>query len=287
MAAKNKKLGRGLDAIFGEGIENVLNDIEVPKGVATSQTEISIKDIHTNPYQPRKTFKDDKIEELAASIKEHGVFQPILVRKSSVSGYELVAGERRLRASKLAKKKTIPAIVAEFDDRQMMEISLLENIQREDLSPIEEAEAYEKLIEKLDYTQEELSNRIGKSRVYVTNTLRLLKLPSEIRKMVNEEKLSPGHARCLIGLEENKAIELSEMAVKKNMTVRDLERLVSKKEKPQKEVKKDPYLENVRYIMEAKLNTLIEVTKNKITISYNGNDNLNDILEKLGCLEEH
>ncbi|MGN1054923.1 MAG: ParB/RepB/Spo0J family partition protein, partial [Erysipelotrichaceae bacterium] len=117
MAAKNKKLGRGLDAIFGEGIENVLNDIEVPKGVAASQTEISIKDIHTNPYQPRKTFKDDKIEELAASIKEHGVFQPILVRKSSVSGYELVAGERRLRASKLAKKKTIPAIVAEFDDR--------------------------------------------------------------------------------------------------------------------------------------------------------------------------
>ena len=286
-------LGKGLDSLIPSAAveskkKEVKNDsVEVAKSENKGpETIVKITKVEPNRKQPRKNFDEDALQELADSIKQFGLLQPILVQDRK-DYYEIIAGERRWRAAKLAGLKEVPVIIREYTEKEIVEISLIENIQREDLSPIEEAEAYEKLIEKLDYTQEELSNRIGKSRVYVTNTLRLLKLPSEIRKMVNEEKLSPGHARCLIGLEENKAIELSEMAVKKNMTVRDLERLVSKKEKPQKEVKKDPYLENVRHIMESKLNTSIEVTKNKITISYNGNDNLNDILEKLGCLEEH
>lgn len=287
MAEKKKKLGKGLNAIFGDNLDDVINDIDIAQDIKTTQSELDIKDIRTNPYQPRKVFKDDKIDELANSIREHGVFQPILVRKSSVSGYELVAGERRLRASKIADKKTIPAIIVDFDDQQMMEISLLENIQRENLSPIEEAEAYENLIEKINYTQEELAKRIGKSRVYVTNSLRLLKLPREIREMINDEKLTAGHGRCLIGLEsEERALELAYKTIKEGLTVRELEKLVSKKEVEPKVKEKDPYLENVRNIIEKKLSTGVEVSKHKITISYKTNEDLNEILEKIGCLDD-
>ena len=204
-----KRLKKGLDQIFGD-IDDVINDISGKN----DQTELPLEEIRPNPYQPRKTFDDDKINELAASIKEHGVFQPIIVRKS-LSGYELIAGERRLRASKIAQKDTIPAIVVDFDDSQMMEISLLENIQREDLSPLEEAEAYDQLLHKLNYTQEELSKRIGKSRPYITNMLRLLKLPLGIKELVNSKKLSYGHARTLLALDdEDRMLELAKKTVK-------------------------------------------------------------------------
>ena len=173
--AKAKKLGKGLDEIFGENFSSVLNDINAPAD-GSQAVKISLDEIRPNPYQPRKTFDREALNDLAASIKEHGVFNPILVRKS-VGGYELIAGERRLRASKIAGMRDIPSIVVEFDDTQMMEISILENIQREDLSPLEEARAYQQLIEKLGYTQEKLAERIGKSRPYITNILRLLKLP--------------------------------------------------------------------------------------------------------------
>lgn len=284
--AASKKLGKGLNAIFGEGLDDVLNDIDAPS-TSTGSVELALSEIRANPYQPRKIFEDDKIHELADSIKEHGVFQPVLVRKS-VSGYELIAGERRVRASKIAGKTTVPAIIVEFDDQKMMEVSLLENIQRENLSAIEEAEAYHNLITKLGYTQEQLAERIGKSRAQVANMLRLLKLPSEIRILVNEEKLSYGHARCLVSVEdEDYAIELAHRVVKEGMSVRGLENLL--KEKPvkvKKEVEKDPNLENVRNIMERKFGTSIEVSKHKISISYKNVEDLNRILEMMDCLED-
>ena len=174
---------------------------EIQQGDESRQSEIKLSEIRPNPYQPRKIFDDEKIGELAQSIKEHGVFTPVLLRKS-VKGYELIAGERRVRASKKAGLKTIPAIVMEFTEEQMMEISLLENIQREDLNAIEEAQAYQRLIERLDYTQEKLAQRVGKSREHITNTLRLLKLPKSVQQLVTENKLSMGHVRPLVTIED-------------------------------------------------------------------------------------
>lgn len=284
--AKAKKLGKGLDEIFGENFSSVLNDINAPAD-GSQAVKISLDEIRPNPYQPRKTFDREALNDLAASIKEHGVFNPILVRKS-VGGYELIAGERRLRASKIAGMRDIPSIVVEFDDTQMMEISILENIQREDLSPLEEARAYEQLIEKLGYTQEKLAERIGKSRPYITNILRLLKLPEEVQDMVNGNKLSYGHARSLLALEdEGKMIELAKRAIKEDLSVRDMEKLV--KEKPvkiRKEKESDPFIDNVRSIMENKLSTKTEIDSKRIVIHYNGTEDLNRILEIIGCLEE-
>ena len=278
-----KRLKKGLDQIFGD-IDDVINDISGKN----DQTELPLEEIRPNPYQPRKTFDDDKINELAASIKEHGVFQPIIVRKS-LSGYELIAGERRLRASKIAQKDTIPAIVVNFDDSQMMEISLLENIQREDLSPLEEAEAYDQLLHKLNYTQEELSKRIGKSRPYITNMLRLLKLPLGIKELVNSKKLSYGHARTLLALDdEDRMLELAKKTVKEDLSVRELEKIISNtKNKPLvKEKKIDKSLENVRQIIENKFGTKVDINAHKIVISYKDVKDLNRILEIMDCLEK-
>lgn len=278
-----KRLKKGLDQIFGD-IDDVINDISGKN----DQTELPLEEIRPNPYQPRKTFDDDKINELAASIKEHGVFQPIIVRKS-LSGYELIAGERRLRASKIAQKDTIPAIVVDFDDSQMMEISLLENIQREDLSPLEEAEAYDQLLHKLNYTQEELSKRIGKSRPYITNMLRLLKLPLGIKELVNSKKLSYGHARTLLALDdEDRMLELAKKTVKEDLSVRELEKIIiNTKNKPLvKEKKIDKSLENVRQIIENKFGTKVDINAHKIVISYKDVKDLNRILEIMDCLEK-
>lgn len=281
-----KKLGKGLDEIFGENFSNVLNDINAPVNVS-STVKIALDEIRPNPYQPRKTFDQAALQDLANSIKEHGVFNPVLVRKSVV-GYELIAGERRLRASKLAKMNDIPAIIVDFNDTQMMEISILENIQREDLSPLEEAKAYQQLIEKLNYTQEKLAERIGKSRPYITNSLRLLKLPLSVQDLLNTGKLTNGHARALLAIEdEEKMIELASRAVKENLTVRDIEKLAKAKPiKPKKEKENDPFLENVSRIVENKLQTRVEIDNKKLTIHYNGTKDLNRILEIIGCLED-
>ena len=281
-----KKLGKGLDQIFGDNFSIVLNDINTPVNVS-STVKIALDEIRPNPYQPRKTFDKDALQDLANSIKEHGVFNPILIRKS-VMGYELIAGERRLRASKLAGMSDIPCIIVDFNDTQMMEISILENIQREDLSALEEAKAYQQLIEKLNYTQEKLAERIGKSRPYITNSLRLLRLPSNVQEMLNSGKLSSGHARALLAIEdEDKMIELANRAVKENLTVRDIEKLSKAKTiKPKKEKEIDPFLANVSRIMETKLQTKVEIDNKKLTINYNGTEDLNRILEIIGCLED-
>lgn len=280
-----KALKKGLDEIFGN-IDSALEEIQ--KKESGNSLTIKVDEIRPNPYQPRKTFDKEALKELAESIKEHGVFTPILVKKS-IQGYELIAGERRLRASKLAGKKDIPAIIVDFDDKQMMEISLLENIQREDLSSIEEAKAYEQLIKRLNYTQDECAKRVGKSRTHITNTLRLLKLPLKVQEMLSSGKLSMGHARALLAIEdEDKMLELANRCTNENLTVRDIEKLAREdkqvnKPKPQKEV--DPFLNDLRRSIETKLGTHVELDEKKMVISYQGTDDLNRILELLNLIE--
>ena len=291
MATKknNNRLGKGLGAIFGDDLDAVIDEISKNEKINKGDSiQIKVDEIRPNPYQPRKKFNEEGLNELADSIKEHGVFNPILVRKS-LKGYELIAGERRLRASKLAKKTEIPAIILDFDDKGMMEISLLENIQREDLSPLDEAKAYEQLIKKLNYTQETLGKRVSKSRTYITNTLRLLKLPPKVQDLLNKGKLTYGHARALLAIEdEDLMIELANRCVKENLTVRDIERLSRQEKVPKTPTKKksNPYLNNVRRTLEGKLNTQVEVSDKKIVIHYKNTDELNDILEILDCLDK-
>ena len=286
-----KKLGKGLTEIFGDDIDNFLEEIDNGSTSATTGTaKIKISEIRPNPYQPRKEFDQAGLQELADSIKENGVFQPVLVRKS-LSGYELVAGERRLRASKLAGLKEIPVIIKNFGDKEMMEISLLENIQRKDLTPIEEANAYEQLIKKLNYTQDQLAKRIGKSRANVTNLLRLLTLPNEVQKLVNDGKLSYGQARTLLALDsEDKIVDLAKRCVKEGLSVRELENLTrkptSKKVTKSEPKKKNPYIEDVRNRMQKKLGTKVEISDKAITIRYNNTRDLNRILDKLGMIED-
>lgn len=291
MKDDNNRLGKGLAAIFGEDIDGVLDDIQQGKSEAhtNSKFEVRVDEVKPNPYQPRKDFDDDKIQELADSIALHGVFTPILVKKA-IQGYELIAGERRLRAAKLAGLEMIPAILMEFDDQQMMEIALLENIQREDLNAIEESIAYDKLIQKLSYTQDELAKRIGKSREHVTNMLRLLKLPKSVQTYVVEKQLTMGHVRALLGLKEERQIE--EMAVKaiqEKLSVRAVEALVKSMNEPREqkaEKHSDPALKPVQDKLQEKFQTKVKVDDKQISIKYHGTSDLNRILELLNCLEE-
>lgn len=286
----NKRLGKGLTAIFGEGIEDVLEDIQ--KGAVdnpSQQIAIPINKIRTNPYQPRKDFDETKISELAQSIKEHGVFTPILVREA-LQGYELVAGERRLRASKSLDLETIPAIIVDIEDEAMMEIGLLENIQREDLNVIEEANAYQQLIDKLGYTQEQLATRIGKSRTHVTNLLRLRRLPDYIQELVVAGKLSMGHVRPLIPLEDPEvAIYYANRIVEEDLPVRAVERLIKEGEatpRRKEEPVVDRDLDNVRKTIERRLQTKVKINNHQIIINYQDVSDLNRILEILDLLDE-
>lgn len=295
MASKKSQpvLGKGLGAIFGTDVEKYLDDLqtseeEIP---GRKEIEIAVSDIRPNPYQPRKEFDKKALEELAESIRTHGIFTPLLVRKGRVSGYDLIAGERRLRAAKLAGLKKVPAISVEFTDEQMMEISILENVQRENLNPIEEAAAYNSLIDKLGYTQEKLAERVGKSREYCANILRLLKLPSEVQTLVVEKKLTMSHVRPLLALKsEDQMYDVAMEIMRKKMSVREVEQYVrdlNEKKKPEKQPKeKDPMLLDLETRMKQKLGTEVEVKKKKIEIAYSDVDDLNRILELIGCLYE-
>ncbi len=288
--ATKRKLGKGLDQIFGENIDSVLDDIQRnAENSGSGKSELQISQIRPNPYQPRVEFDENGLKELAESIKENGVFQPILVRKS-LQGYELVAGERRLRACKLAGKTSIPALIVDFNDAQMMEISLLENIQRKDLTPIEEARAYRQLMDKLGYTQDQLSKRLGKSRTNVANMLRLLSLPGEVSAMVNDGSLSYGQARTLLSIEEEaKMVDLARKAVEKGLSVRELEKLVSQKKKGEKkpEVKEsDPFTRDVEDRLRKKFGTRVQIKDKAIAISYRDIADLNRILEIMDLIED-
>ena len=268
-----KRLGKGLNALF--------NDFEMDDEQSIEQ--IPIDECRTNPYQPRKTFDADAIEELKISIMEYGIIQPLIVRKS-IKGFEIVAGERRFRAAKEAGLTEIPAIVKNYDDRKMMEIALLENLQREDLTVIEEANAYKNLIDELHLTQEELSNKIGKSRSHIANTVRLLSLPEDIIVCISNGELSMGHGRALLGLKnKNQLHDLVKKIKKNHLNVRQVEQMIAElnKRKPKKkrnEKQKDIFIQQYETKLRDLLGTNVKIKKNKdkgkIEIDFYSDDEL-------------
>ncbi|QIL46982.1 ParB/RepB/Spo0J family partition protein [Vagococcus coleopterorum] len=286
----NKGLGRGIDALFQDF--SALEDVDVKKD---NVQELNISELRPNPYQPRKTFDQAALDELAQSIKQTGVFQPIIVRKSGVKGYEIIAGERRFRASKLAGKETIPAIIREFDEASMMQVAVLENLQREDLNPLEEAEAYDMLMKNLNLTQAELAEKLGKSRPYIANHLRLISLPDQVKKMLQQEDLSMGQARTLLGLKNREQIVVvANKAIKEELTVRQLEELVSRmndeagapaSNKPKIAKPKPYYIRESEERLMDKFGTAVLIQekagKGKIEIEYLSSDDLTRILDIL------
>ncbi|WP_251717211.1 ParB/RepB/Spo0J family partition protein [Lactobacillus agrestimuris] len=288
--SKNKEakrkggLGRGIEALFGD--EPQVEETEVEEEVQ----DISLDEIRPNPYQPRKNFDDKSLKELSDSIKENGVFQPIIVRKS-VNGYEIIAGERRFRASKLAKRTTVPAIVRQFDESQMMEVAVLENLQREDLTPLEEAQAYEMLQKNLGLTQEEVSKRMGKSRPYIANYLRLLTLPNKTKRLLQRGELSMGQARTLLGLKDKDKIDdVARRVVKEGMPVRKVEALVAQlnSKKPRKKtVQKSAFIRASESQLANKFGSAVNISEGKkgkghLSIDFASTEELNRILDILG-----
>ncbi len=282
---KKKALGKGLEQLFSNSVinfDNFESDIVEKATTEGDIIEINLDEIRSNPYQPRKVFDEASLNELAASIKEYGVVQPIIVKKS-IKGYELVAGERRTKASRIAGLKTIPAIIKDFNDQDMMEIALIENIQRENLNPIEEAESYANIIKLRGLTQEEFANKFGKSRSYVTNILGLLKLPDKVKNLVSQKELSMGHARVLSKInDETKVLELAEKIIKENLSVRDIEKIVSVQDLPKK-VKinrgNDFHYTIYENVMRDKIGTKVKIGKNKIEIPFDSMKDLERILE--------
>ena len=293
MENKKRALGMGLEQLFNS--ENL--DVEsIEKRIYETASneeivELNIVELRPNPYQPRKVFNDEALKELAESIKEHGVIQPIIVKKS-IKGYEIVAGERRVRACKMIGLEKIPAIIRPFTDEQMMEIALLENLQRENLNAIEEAHAYKSLLEKLNITQEELSKKVGKSRSHVTNIIGLLRLPKAVQDMVVNETISMGHARVLSKLEDdNKIIELANKIVEKNLSVRDIEKMAEDNNIERKiKINRRRTEDNSEYkyieeLLREKLDTKVRIKDKKIEISFNNTADLNRILEIIDVKE--
>ena len=286
--SKRRALGMGLEQLFNSEMldfDKVEQDI-VEKASKDEIVEINLNELMSNPYQPRKVFDDAALKELSDSIKEHGVFQPIIVKKS-VKGYNIIAGERRVKASLMAGKTTIPAIIRDFTDEEMMQVALLENLQRENLSAIEEAKAYKSIIESLRLTQDDLAKRLGKSRSHITNMLGLLRLPLSVQDMVLYNKLSMGHARVLSKLEKHEQIEeLANKVIDENLSVRELETLANEEEFkrsiPTKS--KKPKTKEYKYVENAlkdKLGTKVSVSENKIKITFVSKEDLNRILEIL------
>lgn len=292
MENKKRALGRGLEQLFNNENLDVAKLEQTIYETATNEEiiDIELSELRPNPYQPRKVFDDEALKELSASIKEHGVFQPIIIKKS-IKGYEIIAGERRVRASKLAGLDKIPAIIRNFTDEQMMEIALLENLQRENLTAIEEAYAYKAMIEKLSLTQDELSKKVGKSRSHLTNILGLLRLPKEVQQMIAESKLSMGHARALSKLEDEEKIkELANKIVNEKISVRNAEELTNQ-ETHTHEIKKTPreksnneykYVEN---LLREKLDAKVKIKDKKIVINFTSTADLNRILEIIDIKE--
>ena len=282
MAKKQSGLGKGLGALM---LENTTEDM-----VATNTLPIS--EIIPNKDQPRKTFDEDALAELAESIKQHGVLQPLLVRPLPSGGYQLVAGERRWRASRMAKLREVPVVVKELTDTETMEIAIIENLQREDLNPIEEAEGLQALIDKCGFTQEEVAASVGKSRSAIANSLRLLRLPQEVRDMTREGTISAGHARALLAL-DNEAMmhEAAQNIVSNNLSVRDIERLVKIQDKnavvSQKRYKRrDSFYDEVELTLSEVLGRKVKVYngrgKGTLEIEFYSQEDLKNIANKLG-----
>lgn len=288
MENKRRALGKGLEQLFNSenlDFDKIENEI-VETAAKDEIINIKLSELRSNPYQPRKVFEEEALSELAESIKENGVFQPIIVKKS-IKGYEIVAGERRVKACLKLGLEAIPAIVRDFSDEQMMQIALLENLQREDLNAVEEAEAYRSIIEALQITQEELGKKIGKSRSHITNMLGILNLPSSVQDMVSYNKISMGHARVLSKLSDIKQVEnLAQRIIKEDLSVRKLEELASTELRKneytfkRKEIKTKEYY-YIEEKLKEELGTKVLVSKNKIQINFDSDKDLNRILEIL------
>ncbi len=306
----NRGLGRGLSALFSdteEAYENAakqpISSADVPDAPLPEDikglTEVDIDLVRPNPNQPRKHFDEDALRELADSIKKHGMIMPIVVNNMEDGKYMIIAGERRYRAAKMAGKTTIPVVIREYTDREIKEISLIENLQREDLNPIEAATAMKQLMDEYHLTQEELAERIGKSRPAVTNTLRLLSLSPEVIHMVSSGKLSAGHARALVTLPEDVQYKLANDTVKDGLSVRDIERsvrdyfatpeeLADKKDKKKLQVSielKD-LIERMRHTFKTKVSLIGNDRKGRIYIDYYNTDDLDRISEIVDMVDK-
>lgn len=293
----NKGLGRGLEALFGafDDNDNYKNITTQKKENNTGVLEIDINKIKPNPNQPRKNFDQDALNELAASIKVHGIVQPIVLNQQPDGQYLIIAGERRWRAANICGLKTVPAVIKNYTDKQIKEISIIENLQREDLNPIEAAKAIKELMDEYGLTQETVSDRIGKSRSNVANTLRLLSLYPDVMEMVEKGKISSGHARCLVVIEDPKEqIRLAQMVVSKNLSVRDLEKAVKAYTNPTKKVvvKEEQSLELKELINQmqktfaTKVSAIGNDSKGRIYIDYYTRDDLDRIAELLDLLNK-
>jgi ParB family chromosome partitioning protein len=270
---KYQKLGKGLKDLLNTELPDQVEAIQ--KDSSRRKFDIDLKLINPNPYQPRKKFDQSKLVELSQSIKEYGILTPILVRKFG-DKYQIVAGERRFRAAQLSKLKTVPAIIESFNDNQMMEIALIENIQREDLNVIEEARAFAGIQTSFKVTQEQLSRRLGKSRSYIANLLRLLSLPGNVQDMIAEDKLSMGHARTLIGLNNQNIEKLAKEIVGKKLNVRQTETLVNLHKKG-----KDKAYLNLEKKLSSKYNRKINISGKTIKISFKDEKDLNKLVDEL------
>lgn len=281
MAKKLGGLGKGLNAIFIE------NDSEDKGGSVT----LKISEIEPNREQPRKEFDEKALSELAESISKHGLLQPLLVRPLTLGGYQIVAGERRYRACRMAGITEVPVIIRELGETETMELALIENLQREDLTPLEEALGYKVLMEEHDFSQEEVAQSVGKSRPAVANALRLLKLPESIMQYLKEDKISAGHARALLSLEDEELMkELAEEIVKKDLSVRQVEKICKQKPKAEKEdkpEKKPSFYSMVELALNESLGRKISISKNKgkqggvLQIEFYSDEELTELSNKL------
>ncbi|MGN0710234.1 MAG: ParB/RepB/Spo0J family partition protein [Anaerovoracaceae bacterium] len=295
-APKKKGLGRGLEELFGAveispaAEENTIQE-EKKENAGEGGNGIiylDINEIKPNINQPRKQFNEEKIDELAASIETYGVIQPIILRKSDI-GYEIIAGERRWRAARKANLKKVPCILKDLTEEENMVIAIIENMQREDLNPIEEAEALQQMIDKFGLSQEQVSKTVGKSRPYITNSLRLLKLPFEVRNYVLENKLTNGHARAIAGIaDEAVQVEIADKAVEQGLSVRDVEQLVKNLNEPKDKKKKEKKIktpdvikveEELKEILGTKVNIKNKGKKGKIEIEYYNREELERLID--------
>ena len=283
--AERKVLGKGLGAL----IPDIQEDSEKPDG----SLYCTIEDIQLNPHQPRTVFNQEKIEELASSIKEKGIIQPLLVKEADI-GYQLIAGERRLRAAKLAGLSKVPVIVKHVSEEEQIEYSLIENLQREDLNPIEEAESYKKLMQDFEYTQQKLAQALGKDRTTIANQIRLLKLPTMVKKALSQNEISMGHARCLLSITEPlKLREAYRLVLLKGLSVRETEKLAKKlnQVKPRKKTEEQSiHLESLRNDLMQHLGTQVKIwqrgKKGKIIIEFYSPEELEGILERIRGVNE-
>lgn len=283
MAKKREALGHGLDALF------MSNSIE--ESSASGAVKLSINEIEPNKSQPRKSFDEKALSELADSIAEHGIIQPLLVRPMAEGGYQIVAGERRWRASRLAGLTEVPVVIKDLTDRETMEIALIENLQREDLNPIEEAEGIELLIKEYGLTQEIAAERVGKSRSAVTNSLRLLNLPPSVRELARDNKISAGHARALLAFsDEEKIIETAKLIMEKGISVRETERLAKEASKDtegkaRQPKRRDVFYDEVEIALSQNLGRKVKINSGRkggtIVLEYFDKDDLTKIAKML------